>query len=501
MTAKAKTPISFGARIAQLSAKHPRKIAIVLVSANGAEKKTSWRELDCDSNRMARLLASRAVKERSLVVVALPNCMEHLLMTIGAWKLGACVLPLKYDLPPRERDQFLEVAQPAAIVGNWDIPGATVLHVDEFEQARALSDAPLPDRVAQPGKLIASGGSTGRPKIIVDPNPWAKVPGQFITKIAHYVGMRSGQTQIVAGPLYHNGAFNWSHAGLFEDHSLVVMERFDARLFVDLVERHRVNFGLIVPTMMKRIAELPGVRRGAFSSVQAFFHTAAPCPERVKRAWIDLIGPTKLYEAFGATEGVGLTSIRGDEWLKHPGSVGQPRNTDLRILDESGHEAPTGQIGEIFMRPKFASGRTFEYLNAPTAKTTPDGLVSVGDFGWVDEQGYLFPADRRVDMIISGGSNVYPAEVEGALAEHSNVRDVAVIGLPDEEWGQRVHAIIELADPAKRPSAEEMKTYCKDRIASYKVPKSFEFVTALPRDEAGKLRRTALVEERAHSIQ
>jgi len=434
------------------------------------------------------------------VVVALPNCTEHFMISIGAWKLGACVLPLKADLPPRERDQILEVARPAAIIANWDVHGTTLVHPDELEHARALSDAPLPDRVPHPGKAIASGGSTGRPKVIVDPNPWARVPGQFIAGFAHWVGMHSGQTQIVPAPLYHNGAFNWSHAGLFEDHSLVVMERFDATLFVDLVKRHRVNFGLLVPTMMKRIIELPGIRQRAFSSVQAFFHTAAPCQERLKQAWIDLIGAAKLYEGFGATEGVGWTTIRGDEWLEHRGSVGQPRNTDLRILDDAGKDVCPGQVGEIFMRWKFTRGPTYLYLGSPPAKTTPEGFVSVGDFGWVDEQGYLFVADRRVDMIISGGANVYPAEVESALAEHPAVRDVTVIGLPDAEWGQRVHAIIELADPAKRPSAEEMKAHCRQRLASYKVPKSFEFVEALPRDEAGKLRRSALVQERAQMI-
>jgi bile acid-coenzyme A ligase len=301
--------------------------------------------------------------------------------------------------------------------------------------------------------------------------------------------------QLIAGPLYHNSPFSWGPIGIFEQHTLVVMERFDAAHAVDLIERYRVNFGFLVPTMMRRIIQLPDIARRDFSSVHAFFHTAAPCPPWLKRAWIDLLGGERLYEAFGATEAVGSTIIRGDEWLAHPGSVGRPQDCDLRILDAAGREVPSGEVGEIFMRPH-AQGPTYYYLGSPPAMTTPDGFVSVGDMGWVDDEGYLYLADRRVDLIIVGGANVYPAEVEAALLQHPEVQDVAVIGLPDEDLGKRVHAVIQPADPRRPPSLDELEAHCRVRLARYKVPKSYEFVAVLPRDESGKIRRSSLVAER-----
>ncbi len=179
------------------------------------------------------------------------------------------------------------------------------------------------------------------------------------------------------------------------------------RRVVDAIERHKVNFGFLAPTMMQRIVRLPDVQERDFSSVEAFFHTAAPCPPWLKRAWIDLIGPEKLYEGFGATEAVGSCRIRGDEWLEHPGSLGRPVNCDLAILDEDWQPVPTGEVGEIFMRPH-SEKPTYSYIGSDPARTTPDGFVSVGDMGWVDDEGYLFLADRRTDLIITGGANVYP---------------------------------------------------------------------------------------------
>jgi bile acid-coenzyme A ligase len=284
--------------------------------------------------------------------------------------------------------------------------------------------------------------------------------------------------------------------GLFEDHTLVLMERFDATQFLDLVERYRAHFGFLVPTMMQRIARVPGVEARDFSSVQGFFHAGAPCPPWLKRSWIDLIGAEKLYEMYGATEGVGFTIIRGDEWLQHPGSVGRPYNSELRILDGDGREVPPGEIGEIFTRFAFASILNYEYLGAAPATTTPDGFVSVGDMGWVDANGYLFLADRRTDLILSGGANIYPAEVEAALTEHAEIADVAVVGIPDDEWGQAVHAIVQPVNISAPPSVADLDRYCRERLTAYKAPKSYEFVERLPRNEAGKLRRSDLAKER-----
>jgi bile acid-coenzyme A ligase len=486
--------ISIGRRLSLLAEADPEKVAIIYVPREGEERRISRRELDRVSNRVARLLDSRGVNAQSMVVIGLRNCPEHYMASFGAWKLGACVLPLSPALPAWERDQILDVVHPAAIVTEWDDVHGPIVRPAEL-LAATYPEGPLPDRTPQPAKAIGSGGSTGRPKVIVDPKPWAWEPGGFVRSFGGRVGMRIAQVQLIAGPMYHNSPFSWGPIGLFEEHTLVTMERFDAARAVDLIERHRINFGFLVPTMMKRIIQLPGIEGRDFSSVHAFFHTAAPCPPWLKRAWIDLIGGERLYEAFGATEAVGATVIRGDEWLQHPGSVGQPQECDLRILDPEGRVLPPGEVGEIFMRP-YAQAPTYRYIGSPPAKSTPDGFVSVGDMGWVDDEGYLYPADRRVDLIIVGGANVYPAEVEAALQQHEQVADVAVIGLPDEDLGKRVHAVIQPVDAQRPPSLEQLDAYCRTRLARYKVPKSYEFIAVLPRDDSGKIRRSSLVAER-----
>lgn len=486
-------PVSFGRRLSQLAELHPDQPAIHWLSESGAEHAVTWRELDGRSNQLARELRARGVGETSLVVVGLPNVPEHFVASYAAWKLGALVLPLKHNLPSRERDQLLELGAPGVVIAEWDEVEWPVVTLSDLEATGVQSDEPLPDVTPCPGKSIGSGGSTGRPKIIVDPRPWARVPGQA-DRLGE-IGLRAGQVQLVAGPLYHNSPFSWSHYGLFEDHTLVLLERFDAARVVDAIELYRVNFGFLAPTMMRRIIQLPGVEGRDFSSIESIFHTAAPCPPWLKRAWIELLGPEKLYEGFGATEAVGSCGIRGDEWLAHPGSVGRPRNCDLRILDEDGVELAVGEVGEIFMRT-WQAGPTYTYIGSPPAKTTPDGFSSVGDLGWVDAEGYLFLADRRTDLIISGGANVYPAEVEAALTEHPSVGDVAVIGIPDDDWGKRVHAVIQWRDDVGVVNEFELREHCRVRLASYKTPKTWEFVEQLPRDEAGKIRRSALVAER-----
>ncbi len=482
--------ISFGRRVGDLAARHPEQPALVFAPADGPDRIVTWARLHEDSNRVGSLLASLGADEHSLVAIVLPNSVEHYLATIAAWKLGACVLPLSPRLPPRVRHDVLQAA------------GATMVVDDAvgLQAAANFSAGPLPDRVPQSGRAAASGGSTGRPKVIVDPAPWAYVPGELVSALGPAIGMARDQVQLVAAPLYHGVPFLRSHFGLFEDHTLVVMDRFDAARAVDLIERHRVSSAFLVPTMMARIIRLERVRERDFSSVEALAHGGAPCPPWLKRAWIDLVGSEHLYETFGAAEMPGMTAIRGDEWLLHPGSVGRPWNADLRILDEAGNTLPSGVVGEIYLRDRTHPGAAYEYRAGPPPTAAPGGFVSAGDLGWVDEDGYLFLADRRTDLIISGGANVYAAEVEAVLTEHPGVADAVVVGLPDEDWGKRVHAIVQPLDPAHPPSAAELDAHCRQRLPSYKVPKTYEIVAALPRDDAGKIQRGALADERATRV-
>ncbi len=494
MTAGTTEPISYGRRLSMLAAEHPDKPAIIAVSTAGDERTVTWRALNRASNQVAHLFADHGVDARSLVVVGLPNWPEHYVATFAAWKCGALVLPLKATLPDRERDQILATGTPTLVVANWRGIAFPLLTPDDLRRADAYPDTPLPDVVPHPGKSIGSGGSTGRSKIIVDPRPLARVP--LAPGEVGHAGLRSGQVQLIAGPLYHNSPFSWGHTGLFEDHTLVLMERFDAALALDLIERHRVNFAFLAPTMMKRMLEEQRARARDLSSIEAIFQTAAPCPPWLKRAWIDLIGGERLHEGFGSTEAIGHTNIRGDEWLLHPGSVGRPpADCDLRILDEEFNEVPRGEVGEIFFRLRDPAP-TYYYIGSPPVKTSPDGFMSVGDMGWVDAEGYLYLADRRVDLVISGGANIYPAEVEAALSEHPAVADAAVIGLPDADMGKTVHAVVQPRDPARPPAIADLDAHCRERLASYKAPRSYEFVDALPRDDTGKIRRSAMAAER-----
>jgi bile acid-coenzyme A ligase len=483
---------TFGQQVAALATLHPDKPAIIFIPQQGEERTITWREYDRATNRIARLIAARGVTEGSMVAIGVWNSPEQMMVTAAAWKCGAFALPLRAILPPRERDGILEIAQPALVFAEWDDVPYPVLRPDELAQADAYDDAPLPYEPPHPGKAIASGGSTGRSKIVIDRTA---NPVHYANR-ASRLGSAHGQVQLLCAPLYHNSPFLSSYGGLADDHTIVLMERFDAERAVDAIERHRVNYAYMPPIIMRRIIMLPGVHERDFSSMQAIQSSAAPCPPWLKRAWIELIGPEKVNEVYGSTEGIGATMIRGDEWLAHPGSVGRPFSCELRILDENFHQLPPGEVGEIFTKPTATDGPTFQYIGGATMKSTPDGFLSVGDLGWVDDEGFLYIADRRVDLIITGGANVYPAEVEAALHDHPAIADLAVIGVPDEEWGKRVHAVIQPLDPAHPPAVTDLDTWARARITSYKIPKTYEFVAELPRNEAGKIRRSALATER-----
>jgi bile acid-coenzyme A ligase len=296
--------------------------------------------------------------------------------------------------------------------------------------------------------------------------------------------------------MYHSGPFLNCHWTLMVGGFAALMSRFDAEQALALIERHRIAFVNFVPTMMHRIWRLPEAtrRRYDLSSLQRVVCGGAACPPWLMRAWIDWLGPDVLHEFYGASERIGGTLISGREWLEHPGSVGKPTDgRKIRVLDPDGKDLPPGEVGELFMLPPGGQGSTYFYIGEAKARATVDGWESIGDMGWLDKDGYLYIADRRTDMIVTGGANVYPAEVEGAIDAHPRVRSSAVIGLPDEDLGQRVHAIVQVEAPL---AEDELRAHLARRIDRYKIPRSFEFVDFALRDEAGKLRRSRLREER-----
>lgn len=482
--------VTYGRRLTQLAEANPDGCALVFAADDGGERIVTWRELDALAAKAAHLLDTFGAGPGRTVAIGLPNCVEHIAVTWGAWKAGATVVPIRHDLPSWERNRLLAVVEPVVAVARW--PDA----VDVTDALHSSGPAFVGDRLSNPARAIASGGSTGQPKLIRTPAPAAGVPGA-LGAMAARLGWAPGQVRLIPGPLYHMSPFVMAFSGVFEAMPLVVMERFEAGRALDLIGRHRVEHSLMVPTMLYRMAREPGVTSRDLSSIVSIVSGGAKLAPWLWRAWIDLLGAERVWEAYGATEAHGNTYIRGDEWLSHPGSVGRPQATILRICDDSGREVAPGTIGEIYMRPEGFEGPTFEYVGAAAPRRTGDGLVSVGDLGWVDDEGYLFVADRRVDMVVTGGANVFPAEVEAALSEHTGVADVAVIGLPDDEWGTRVHAIVEPRDGGAPPAEHELAAHARARLAPYKVPKSFEMVERLPRNDVGKLMRAALVEARA----
>jgi bile acid-coenzyme A ligase len=292
------------------------------------------------------------------------------------------------------------------------------------------------------------------------------------------------------GPLYHNGPAVWSCGALLVGSRAVVLERFDAEATLAAIEQYRGDVVYLVPTMMKRILRLPEETRLGYdlSSLRVVWHLAEPCPVWLKEQWIEWLGPERIFELYAGTEAQGVTIITGTEWLEHKGSVGRPAAGEFMITDLDGNPVPTGQQGEVWIR-NTTDRPTYRYLGAEP-RSLEGGWESLGDMGWFDEDGYLYLGDRMQDMILSGGANIYPAEVEAVLQEHPAVRSVCVIGLPDEDKGNIVHAIVE-ADPAALDQSE-LLAFAAERLARYKLPRSVEIVDQPLRDDAGKVRRSQL---------
>lgn len=485
--------ISFGRRLTELAETFGDDVAVVFAAADGTETLMSWRELEARANQFGHFLLSRGVGEGDLAVVALPNSLEHLIADFGAWKAGASVLPLRHDLPPWERDRLLAIADARIVVAAWADAAPGTLTIADVAGSTTFPTESPPDVVPRWARAIASSGSTGRPKLIIAPTPGAMTTRPPLEVLA---GTSTTQVSLGASPLYHgNGWQGGGPACLLDGNRSILMERFDAAMAVDLIERHKVTIAILVPTMLLRIARLAGIEARDFSSIAGIIYGGAAIPEWVARKWLELVPPERFVFSYGSSEGLGFVITTGDVWLQRPGTTGRPVTCELKILDHEGDEVPAGTIGEIYMRP-LDRGPTFEYLGADMLPTTPDGFCSLGDLGWVDDDGYLYIADRRQDMIVSGGANIFPAEVEAALSEHPSVIDVVVVGLPDPEWGHRVHAIVEVAADAEVPTTEQLREYARERLAGHKVPKSFEVVHRIERTAAGKVNRAALAAAR-----
>lgn len=476
--------ISFVNRLRDLAAEAPDETVITCQSDSITRGQLMERGGD-----LAVHLQSLGVKQGDLVTNALPNSIDWFVTYVAIWLLGATPQPVSSRLPQRELEALIELANPPVVIGVADgvIQDRPTLPVG-FRAPRADATG-LPDVISPAWKAPTSGGSTGRPKLIVSGDPAALDETAPLPLM-----MEKGGCLVMPGPLYHNGPAVWSCQALLNGLRIALMPKFDAEGTLAEVQQHRGSVLYMVPTMMKRIWRLPEDVRSSYdlSSLKVVWHLAEPCPEWLKQCWIDWLGAERIFELYAGTESQTATVITGNEWLAHRGSVGKVAPGTVMIADEDGNEVPTGEMGEVWMRT-LRGTPTYRYVGA-TARTREGGWESLGDNGRLDADGYLYLGDRQSDMILSGGANIYPAEVEAAIQEYPTVQSCAVIGLPDEDKGATVHAIIE-ADAAGF-DVDDLKKFLAERLVVYKIPRTFEFVTFALRGDDGKVRRSALRAER-----
>lgn len=482
--------VPIGIRIGVLAGRHPESPAVISVARDGTEQVLTWSMLERRSNVAARLLARQGVDGRSLVALLLPAGLNHVIATVAVWKLGGVVLSLDPDATDTEIAALLETARPAFVVSDSATDAFQGVHVIRPDQLRseAASADPLPDQ-GIPRSAHATGGSTGRPRIILRDSAW--MYGREVTASARELstGVRVGQTQLVMLPLHHGG-FTKLYNGLALDHKIVLMERFAPKLAAELIVRHRVAYFVTVPVWMRRLLAVPGFDAMDLSSVTTVHQSAAGCPDDLKLAWFKAFPPETLHEGYGGQERIGTVWIRGDEWLRHRGSVGRPDGCRVRIYLDDGELAAAGETGEIFLKTRGAGQPT--YFGPGPRLPERDGYLSLGDAGFLDDDGYLHVVGRRAEMINVGGVKVYPAEVEHVLLGHEGVADAAVVHRDHAYLGQAVHAVVVPVQENRPPTPLDLSDHCRGRLSAAKVPVSYEFVSQLGYSDAGKLRRQAL---------
>ena len=480
-----------GAQLANVARVKPDAPALIYISPENNELIMSWKELEALSNRMARYFLEQGIKPGKSVLVALGNTPSHIAIAFAVWKAGGCYVPVSNRAPQKNMLEICGCVEPDIVITNRKKPeGYFSLSTNELKELCAgYSDEMPPDILAIPNLANCSGGTTGKTKVIEQNMP-AGLNDEGLKHWFDMSGMRFEMRQLLAGPLFHGAPHSAAFDGLFAGNTLVMPAGFDAAHIVDLIKKYKVEYVQMVPTLMQRIIKLPDFSKEDFASVEVLCHTGGVCSVDLKEQWLQIVPPERLFEIYSMTECIGMTSIRGDEWLEHRGSVGRMSGGRISIRDDDGKELPCGEVGGIYMSWG-ANSPTVVYKNIAPLEADSEGFRSVGDMGYIDEDGYLYFADRRSDMIVTGGENVFAAEVEEALKKNKNVIDAVVIGLPDSEWGHRIHAIVETSAPVTN---KELIKMALNYLPPYKIPKSFEF-GAIPRNESGKVLRGALIEE------
>jgi len=473
-------------RIADIARAEPDRAALVCFDTHLAEQVLSWREFAGRVGDAADTLrASLDRRIQSCAVVPAGNTQAAAVAIAAALAAEVPVFPLNPATPPAERDALLRLlGRRFAQVYQVD-PGLPPQRIDL--PAGPGSPAGQPSTVAY---LLATGASSGIPKISARPGPLRYDQARTPSLVIRQAGWRTAQRQLIVGPLYHTAPFTAFLDAVLDANTVVLQPVFAARWTVELVRRYAIEWLQLTPAHMREILRLPDLDPADFATVRAMLHTAARCDAGTKRGWIALLGPDRVYEMYGATEGVGATLVRGDEWLARPGTVGRGVLTQVRILDEAGHPVPTGTAGTVFMRTPQQIDRA-DYVSEQAIRTTADGFATVGDHGRLDRDGYLYLEPRDHDIINVGGEKVDPDEVEAALRDHPAVLDAVAVAVPHQTLGSVVGAHVVLQRGASVRKAE-LAAHCGRRLAGYKIPKHFTFVDQVPRSAAGKIQRWRL---------
>ncbi len=462
-------------------------------------------------------LRALGLKQGDCVATVLPNAAAMIEVYLAAGQAGWYLVPINHHLTAAEIAYIVEDSEAAVLIGAERFGEACRKAADQAGLAaerrfavgaipgfRSLDDLKRGEPDALPAERSAgqvmnyTSGTTGRPKGVRRPlMPYD--PDTVFSMFAMFLGMfgippEAGQVHLVGSPLYHTAVLVFAGSSLHYGHTVVLMDKWTPQGCLEAIEKYRVSTSHMVPTQFHRLLALPAEVRARYdvSSLRHMVHAAAPCPVDVKRRMLEWWGPV-VYEYYAASEGGG-TLVTPEEWLRYPGTVGRAWPTsEIRVLDDAGKDCPPGAPGTVYMALGAAD---FKYHKdeEKTAANRREGFFTVGDIGYLNDDGYLFLCDRKIDMIISGGVNIYPSEVESELLKHPKVADVAVFGIPHEDWGEEVKAVIEPAPgvDAGPGLAEEILAFCEDNLAKYKRPRSVDFIESMPRDPNGKLYKRKL---------
>ena len=480
----------------------------------------SYRELAAAADRIGRGLQRLGLKPGDCVAGLLPNSIEALALTFAALETGLYVVPVNWHLTAAEVSYILNDSGATAFVAHERFAATAIAAADQagiavtarFAVGNIAGFAPLaalgaeaadattdrPDPRTAGALMVYTSGTSGRPKGVrraltgEDPDQMPMAAPWFFGLF----GLKpfDGHVHLCCSPLYHTAVLNFATISLQLGHPVVLMDRFEPEEMLRLIDRYRATHTHMVPTQFRRLLALPEQVRSRYdvSSMRAAIHGAAPCPHEVKRRMLDWWGPV-VIEYYAASEGGG-TAITAQEWLARPGSVGQAwPGSAISVFDDEGNDMPAGEPGMVYLR---MGTSTFDYYKdeEKTLASRARGMFTVGDIGYLDADGYLFLCDRGSDLIISGGVNIYPAEIESELACHPAVADVAVFGIPHDEWGEEIKAVVEPATGAT-PGPEltaELLGFLGGRVAKFKLPRTVDYVEELPRDPNGKLYKRRL---------